>query len=148
MDELFAPVVSFTFSQYAPFRGGGGPQDPVWISFARDGSSNHADLSKWQALDRTQPGLRMKKGRWGTMTHDYKPNGTTTLYAALVTLDGRVIGDYMPRHRHQEFIQFLKTIDYETPPELDLHLIVDNYGPTNIFAFNPGSSGIPGSTFI
>jgi transposase len=86
------------------------------------------EKSQIQALDRTQPGLPMKKGRCGTMTHDYKRNGTTTLFAALVTLDGRVIGDCMPRHRHQEFIRFLKTIDSETPPELDLHLIVDNYG--------------------
>ncbi len=86
------------------------------------------EKSQIQALDRTQPGLPLKKGRCGTMTHDYKRNGTTTLFAALVTLDGRVIGDCMPRHRHQEFIRFLKTIDFETPPELDLHLIVDNYG--------------------
>jgi transposase len=86
------------------------------------------EKSQIQALDRTQPGLPMKKGRCGTMTYDYKRNGTTTLFAALVTLDGRVIGDCMPRHRHQEFIRFLKTIDFETPPELDLHLIVDNYG--------------------
>src|SRR5512136_3002532 len=86
------------------------------------------EKSQIQALDRTQPGLPMKKGRCGTMTHDYKRNGTTTLFAALVTLDGRVFGDCMPRHRHQEFIRFLKTIDFETPPELDLHLIVDNYG--------------------
>jgi transposase len=81
-----------------------------------------------QALDRTQPGLPLKKGRCGTMTHDYKRNGTTTLFAALSMLDGRVIGDCMPRHRHQEFIRFLKKIDAETPAELDLHIIVDNYG--------------------
>ena len=62
------------------------------------------------------------------MTHDYKRNGTTTLFAALSMLDGKVIGDCMPRHRHQEFIRFLKRIDGETPPELSLHLIVDNYG--------------------
>src|SRR6059036_2770648 len=80
-----------------------------------------------QALDRTQPGLPMKKGRLGTRTHDYKRNGTTTLFAALSMLDGKVIGDCMPRHRHQEFIRFLKKIDGETPPQLDLHLIVDNY---------------------
>jgi len=86
------------------------------------------EKSQIQALDRTQPGLPLKKGRCGTMTHDYKRNGTTTLFAAMVTLDGRVIGDCMPRHRHQEFIRFLKTIDFETPPEMDLHLIVDNYG--------------------
>jgi len=86
------------------------------------------EKSQIQALNRTQPGLPLKKGRCGTMTHDYKRNGTTTLFAALSMLDGKVIGDCMPRHRHQEFIRFLKTIDAETPPELDLHLIVDNYG--------------------
>src|SRR5437870_5480337 len=78
--------------------------------------------------DRTQPGLPMKPGRCGTRTHDYKRNGTTTLFAALSMLDGKVIGDCMPRHRHQEFLRFLKTIDGVTPTELDLHLIVDNYG--------------------
>jgi transposase len=81
-----------------------------------------------QALDRTQPGLPMKKGRLGTRTHDYKRNGTTTLFAALSMLDGTVIGDCMPRHRHQEFIRFLQQIDRETPAALALHLIVDNYG--------------------
>ena len=83
--------------------------------------------SQIQALDRTQPGLPMKKGRCGTMTHDYKRNGTTTLFAALSMLDGTVIGDCMPRHRHQEFIRFLDKIDAETVPALDLHLIIDNY---------------------
>lgn len=86
------------------------------------------EKSQVQALDRTQPGLPLKKGRCGTMTHDYKRNGTTTLFAALSMLDGTVIGDCMPRHRHQEFIRFLKTIDAKTAPELDLHLVVDNYG--------------------
>ena len=86
------------------------------------------EKSQVQALDRTQPGLPLKKGRCGTMTHDYKRNGTTTLFAALSMLDGKVIGDCMPRHRHQEFIRFLKTIDAKTAPELDLHLVVDNYG--------------------
>ncbi len=86
------------------------------------------EKSQIQALDRTQPGLPMKKGRCGTMTHDYKRNGTTTLFAALSMLDGKVIGDCMPRHRHQEFIRFLKRIDAETPARLNLHLIVDNYG--------------------
>jgi transposase len=86
------------------------------------------EKSQIQALDRTQPGLPMKKGRCGTQTHDYKRNGTTTLFAALNMLDGKVIGDCMPRHRHQEFIRFLKKIDNETPTGLDLHLIVDNYG--------------------
>lgn len=86
------------------------------------------EKSQVQALDRTQPGLPLKKGRCGTMTHDYKRHGTTTLFAALSLLDGTVIGDCMPRHRHQEFIRFLKRIDAETAPHLDLHLIVDNYG--------------------
>jgi len=86
------------------------------------------EKSQIQALDRTQPGLPMKKGRAGTMTHDYRRNGTTTLFAALNLLDGNVIGDCLPRHRHQEFIRFLKKIDAETPSHLDLHLIVDNYG--------------------
>ena len=86
------------------------------------------EKSQIQALDRTQPGLPIKKGRCGTMTHDYKRNGTTTLFAALSMLDGKVIGDCMPRHRHQEFIRFLNKIDAETPSEVDLHLIVDNYG--------------------
>lgn len=73
-------------------------------------------------------GLPIKKGRCGTLTHDYKRTGTTTLFAALSMLDGTVIGDCMPRHRHQEFIHFLKKIDSETPAGLNLHLIVDNYG--------------------
>src|SRR5437867_11719911 len=85
------------------------------------------EKSQIQALDRTHPCLTMKKGWLGTRTHDYKRNGTTTLFAALSMLDGKVIGDCMPRHRHQEFIRFLKKVDGETPPELDLHLIVDNY---------------------
>ena len=86
------------------------------------------EKSQIQALDRTQPGLPLKRGRCGTMTHDSKRHGTTTLFAALSLLDGRVIGDCMPRHRHQEFIRFLKQIDAATPAALDLHLIVDNYG--------------------
>lgn len=85
------------------------------------------EKSQIQALDRTQPSLPMKKGRAGTMTHDYKRNGTTTLFAALNTLDGSVTGQCLPRHRNQEFLKFLRTLDREFPPELDLHLIVDNY---------------------
>ena len=85
------------------------------------------EKSQIQALDRTQPGLPMKKGRAGTMTHDDKRHGTTTLFAALNMLDGTVIGECMPRHRHGEFLRFLKRIDRETPAELALHLIVDNY---------------------
>jgi len=85
------------------------------------------EKSQIQALDRTQPGLPMKKGRAGTMTHDYKRHGTTTLFAALNVLDGKVIGQCMQKHRHQEFIRFLNKINRETPKHLDLHLIVDNY---------------------
>lgn len=80
-----------------------------------------------QALDRTQPGLPLVKGRLGTMTHDYKRNGTTTLFAALEMTEGSIIGTCMDRHRHQEWIKFLKLIDLKTSPALDLHLIVDNY---------------------
>ena len=80
-----------------------------------------------QALDRTQPGLPIKKGRCGTMTHDYKRNGTTTLFAAIDMAEGRVISTCMEKHRHQEWIKFLNLIDRETPPDLDIHLIVDNY---------------------
>lgn len=80
-----------------------------------------------QALERTQPGLPMKKGRAGTMTHDYKRHGTTTLFAALNVLTGEVIGQCLPRHRHDEFLVFLKKLDKETPSDIDLHIIVDNY---------------------
>lgn len=85
------------------------------------------EKSQIQALDRTQPSLPMKKGRAGTMTHDYKRNGTTTLFAALDVLTGRVIGQCLPRHRHQEFLTFLKTIDREVPNGLQIHVILDNY---------------------
>ena len=85
------------------------------------------EKSQIQALDRTQPGLPMKKGRCGTLTHDYKRNGTTTLFAALNVLEGTVIGECMPRHRHQEFLKFLRKLDRETPADLALHLILDNY---------------------
>lgn len=80
-----------------------------------------------QALDRTQPGLPIKKGRCGTMTHDYKRHGTTTLFAALNMLDGKVVGQCLARHRHQEFLKFLRHLDSEMPKGLKLHLIVDNY---------------------
>ena len=86
------------------------------------------EKSQVQALDRTQPGLPLKKGRCGTMTHDYKRNGTTTLFAALSMLDGTVLGACYPKHRNGEFRQFLQRIDAHTPPDRDLHLIVDNYG--------------------
>jgi transposase len=85
------------------------------------------EKSQIQALDRTQPSLPMKKGRAGTMTHDYKRNGTTTLFAALDVATGAVIGQCLPRHRHQEFLKFLHTIDREVPKGLAVHLILDNY---------------------
>jgi transposase len=85
------------------------------------------EKSQIQALDRTQKSLPIYPGRCATMTHDYKRNGTTTLFAALDMLEGRLIAQCVPRHRHQEFIKFLKQIDTETPADLDLHLIVDNY---------------------
>jgi transposase len=85
------------------------------------------EKSQIQALDRTQPGLPLKKGRCGTMTHDYKRNGTATLFAAMNTLDGTVISMCDDRHRHQEWLKFLRVIDYVTPPGKELHLIADNY---------------------
>jgi transposase len=85
------------------------------------------EKSQIQALDRTQPGLPMKKGRAGTMTHDYKRHGTTTLFAAIDVATGRVIGQCMKRHRHQEWLRFLRAIDHGTPKAFDLHLIADNY---------------------
>jgi transposase len=87
------------------------------------------EKSQIQALDRTQPGLPLKPGRCGTMTHDYKRHGTTTLFAALDVLDGRVIGRCMQRHRHQEFIRFLNTIEAEIPAGKIIHVILDNYAP-------------------
>jgi transposase len=86
------------------------------------------EKSQIQALDRTQPGLPLKKGRCGTMTHDYKSHGTTTLFAALETLQGKVVGRCYQRHRHQEFLKFLRTIEEEFPGDVPLHLVVDNYG--------------------
>ena len=85
------------------------------------------EKSQIQALDRTQPSLPIYPGRCGTMTHDYTRHGTTTLFAALELAEGRLIGTCMPKHRHQEWIRFLKLIDRETPSTVDLHLIVDNY---------------------
>ncbi len=85
------------------------------------------EKSQIQALDRTQPSLPIKKGRAGTMTHDYKRNGTTTLFAALDVLTGNVIGQCLPRHRHTEFLKFLRTIDREVPKGLQVHLVLDNY---------------------
>jgi len=86
------------------------------------------EKSQIQALDRTQPGLPFKKGRCGTMTHDYKRHGTTTLFAAIEVAQGKVVGQCFARHRHQEFIKFLKRLDAEFPLEMKLHLVMDNYG--------------------
>jgi transposase len=86
------------------------------------------EKSQIQALDRTQPGLPLKKGRCGTLTHDYKRHGTTTLFAALELLQGKVIGQCYKRHRHQEFLRFLRRLDREFPEPLALHLVLDNYG--------------------
>src|SRR5258708_2805770 len=86
------------------------------------------EKSQIQALDRTQPGLPLKKGRCGTFTHDYVRHGTTTLFAALEILEGQVIGQCFPRHRHQEFLRFLRRLDDEFPEKLKLHLVLDNYG--------------------
>jgi transposase len=85
------------------------------------------EKSQIQALDRTQPGLPMKRGRAGTMTHDYKRNGTTTLFAALDVLDGKVVGQCMQRHRHQEFIRFLNAVEKTVPVAKAMHVILDNY---------------------
>ena len=113
--------------------------DPQFIAKLRDVVGLYVDppahaivlsfdeKSQIQALDRTQPGLPMKKGRAGTMTHDYKRHGTTTLFAALNVLDGTVIGRNMQRHRHQEFIRFLNLVDAQAPVGKIVHLILDNY---------------------
>ena len=85
------------------------------------------EKSQIQALDRTQPGLPLKKGRCGTMTHDYKRNGTTTLFAALEVAQGKVVGECYPKHRHQEFLKFLRKLDREFPRKVPLHLVLDNY---------------------
>ncbi len=112
--------------------------DPFFVEKLRDivglylNPPDHAlilsfdEKTQIQALDRTQPGLPMKKGRCGTMTHDYKRNGTTTLFAALDILNGKVIGECMPRHRSKEFVHFLNRIDRETAAELDLHVVLDD----------------------
>ena len=89
------------------------------------------EKSQIQALDRTQPGLPLKKGRCGTMTHDYKRHGTTSLFAALEVLQGKVIGQCYERHRHQEFLRFLRRLDQEFPGNTALHLVMDNYGTHN-----------------
>jgi transposase len=113
--------------------------DPAFVDKLRDVVGLYVDppahavvlsvdeKSQIQALDRTQPGLPMKKGRAGTMTHDYKRNGTTTLFAAMNVLDGTVIGRNMQRHRHQEFIRFLNAVEREVPAGKIVHAILDNY---------------------
>ncbi len=85
------------------------------------------EKSQIQALDRTQPGLPMKKGRCGTMTHDYTRNGTTSLFAAMNVRDGTIISECHPRHRHQEWLKFLKLIESQVPADQEIHLICDNY---------------------
>lgn len=89
------------------------------------------EKSQIQALDRTQPGLPMKRGRCGTLTHDYKRHGTTSLFAALDVLSGKVVGACYERHRHQEFLKFLRRLDRAFPKPKTLHLILDNYGTHN-----------------
>ena len=103
---------------------------------------------KIQALDRTQPGLPMKKGRCGTMTHDYKRNGTATLFAALDALEGQVISHVRDdRHRHQEWLKFLRVIDYVVPTGKQVHRIVDNYAThKHPKVWSAGSNVIPAST--
>ncbi len=115
---------------------------------------NVDEKSQLQARDRTQPGLPIKKGRAGTMTHDYKRHGTTTLFAALDVLEGKVIGRCMQRHRHQEFIRFLNAIEAEVPVGKIVHVILDNYAthkhpkvrawlarhPRFVFHFTPTSA--------
>ncbi len=101
------------------------------------------EKSQIQALDRTRPTLPMKPGRAGTMTHDYKRNGTTTLFAALDVLTGKVIGQCLPKHRNTEFLRFLRRIDREVPKGLAIHLILDNYGTHK---HPPGWTSTPAST--
>ena len=84
-----------------------------------------------EPFNRTQPGLPLKRGRCGTITHDYKRNGTTDLFAALDLLQGKVIADCYKRHRHQEFLKFLRRINQEFPGKTPLHLVMDNYGSHN-----------------
>jgi hypothetical protein len=106
------------------------------------------EKSQIQALDRTQPGLPLKKGRAGTMAHDYKRNGTTTLFAALNILDGTVIGRNMQRHRHQEFIRFLNLIEAQVPAAKAIHVILDTTPPTRTPRSASGSIGTRASPSI
>ena len=132
-------------------------KDPAFASKLRDVIGLYVDppahavvlsvdeKSQIQALDRTQPGLPLKKGRAGTMTHDYKRHGTTTLFAALNVLDGSVIGQCMQRHRHQEFIRFLNRIERDVPAGKLIHVILDNYAthkhPRSALGSNGTSAG-------
>jgi transposase len=100
---------------------------PVLTHHGFRATNRHCEFAQIQALDRTQPGLPMKKGQAGTMTHDYKRHGTTTLFAALDVLEGKVIGRCMQRHRHQEFIRFLNAIEAQAPVKKIVHVILDNY---------------------
>ncbi len=113
------------------------------------------EKSQIEALDRTQPGLPLKKGRAGTMTHDYKRNGVTTLFAAFDVLEGKVIGRCMRRHSHQEFIRFLNQVEAEVPVGTIVHVVLDNYAthkhpkvidwlgrhPRRVLHFTPTSAG-------
>src|SRR5207302_988609 len=106
------------------------------------------DKSQIQALDRTQPGLPMQKGRCATMTHDYKRHGTTTLFAALDILEGKVIGRCMQRHRHQEFIRFLNTVEREVAADKAVHVVLTIMPPTSTPRCAAGSPAIRASPSI
>jgi transposase len=103
------------------------PDRAVVLCVMPEACFQHDEKSQIQALDRTQPGLPLKKGRAATMTHDYKRHGTTTLFAALDVKTGKVIGDCMSRHRAKEFLKFLRNIDKAVPARSDIHLVLDNY---------------------
>jgi hypothetical protein len=106
------------------------------------------EKSQSQALDRTQPGLPLKKGRCGTMTHDYKRNGTTTLFAALNVLEGSVIGRCMQRHTHLEFIRFLNVVENQVPANKQVHVVLDNYATHKHPRSSSGSGDISASHSI
>ena len=102
------------------------------------------EKSQIQALDRTQPGLPVKRGKCATLTHDYKRNGTTTLFAALSVLEGKVIGRCVPRHRHQEFVGFIATVERVVPPGKVIHAILDNYAPSACHSIQLSLNGASG----
>jgi len=130
-DPQFAAIASWRSDcEEAGGRATGGVRDIVGLYVAPPAHAvvlSVDEKSQIQALDRTQPGLPLKKGRCGTMTHDYKRNGTTTLFAALNVLEGSIIGRCMQRHRHQEFIRFLNAIEAEVPAAKQVHVVLDNY---------------------